>query len=43
MNAVMRIQVRVINGASPEIRQIQKEKTGAYQAPYYFSEATESY
>jgi deoxyribose-phosphate aldolase len=25
------------------VRQIQKEKTGAYQAPYYFSEATESY
>ena len=25
------------------IRQIEKEKTGAYQAPYYFSEATESY
>ena len=25
------------------IRQIEKENTGAYQAPYYFSEATESY
>lgn len=25
------------------LRQIRKEKTGAYQAPYYFSEATESY
>ena len=25
------------------LRQIAKEKTGAYQAPYYFSEATESY
>ena len=25
------------------LRQIEKEKTGAYQAPYYFSEATESY
>ena len=25
------------------IRQIEKEKTGAYQAPYYFSEAAESY
>ena len=25
------------------IRQIAKENTGAYQAPYYFSEATESY
>lgn len=25
------------------LRQINKEKTGAYQAPYYFSEATESY
>lgn len=25
------------------VRQITKEKTGAYQAPYYFSEAAESY
>jgi deoxyribose-phosphate aldolase len=25
------------------LRQLRKEKTGAYQAPYYFSEATESY
>ena len=25
------------------IRQLEKEKTGAYQAPYYFSEAAESY
>jgi deoxyribose-phosphate aldolase len=25
------------------LRQLAKEKTGAYQAPYYFSEATESY
>ncbi|MBA3404582.1 MAG: deoxyribose-phosphate aldolase [Gemmatimonadaceae bacterium] len=25
------------------LRQIEKEKTGAYQAPYYFTEATESY
>lgn len=25
------------------LRQIHKEKTGAYQAPYYFSEAAESY
>ena len=25
------------------LRQIEKEKTGAYQAPYYFSEAAESY
>lgn len=25
------------------VRQLQKEKTGAYQAPYYFSEAAESY
>jgi deoxyribose-phosphate aldolase len=25
------------------LRQIEKERTGAYQAPYYFSEATESY
>ena len=25
------------------VRQLEKEKTGAYQAPYYFSEATESY
>jgi deoxyribose-phosphate aldolase len=25
------------------LRQIEKEKTGSYQAPYYFSEATESY
>ena len=25
------------------LRQLEKEKTGAYQAPYYFSEATESY
>ena len=25
------------------IRQIEKEKSGAYQAPYYFSEAAESY
>ncbi len=25
------------------VRQIEKEKTGAYQAPYYFSEAAESY
>jgi deoxyribose-phosphate aldolase len=25
------------------LRQIQKEKTGAYQAPYYFTEAAESY
>ena len=27
----------------PELRQLEKEKTGAYQAPYYFSEAAESY
>jgi deoxyribose-phosphate aldolase len=25
------------------VRQLEKEKTGAYQAPYYFSEAAESY
>jgi deoxyribose-phosphate aldolase len=25
------------------LRQIEKEKTGAYQAPYYFSETAESY
>ena len=25
------------------LRQIEKEKTGAYQAPYYFTEAAESY
>ena len=25
------------------LRQIEKERTGSYQAPYYFSEATESY
>ncbi len=25
------------------LRQIEKEKTGAYQAPYYFSDAAESY
>ena len=25
------------------LRQIEKERTGAYQAPYYFSEAVESY
>ena len=25
------------------LRQIEKEKTGAYQAPYYFSESAESY
>jgi deoxyribose-phosphate aldolase len=25
------------------LRQIEKQKTGAYQAPYYFSDATESY
>jgi len=25
------------------VRQLAKEKTGAYQAPYYFSEAAESY
>jgi deoxyribose-phosphate aldolase len=25
------------------VRQIEKEKTGAYQAPYYFTEAAESY
>ena len=25
------------------VRQIEKEKTGAYQAPYYFSDAAESY
>jgi deoxyribose-phosphate aldolase len=25
------------------VRQIEKENTGAYQAPYYFSEAAESY
>lgn len=25
------------------LRQLRKEKTGAYQAPYHFSEATESY
>lgn len=25
------------------LRQLEKERTGAYQAPYYFSEATESY
>jgi deoxyribose-phosphate aldolase len=25
------------------LRQLEKERTGAYQAPYRFSEATESY
>ena len=25
------------------LRQLEKERTGAYQAPYYFSEAAESY
>jgi len=25
------------------LRQVEKERTGAYQAPYYFSEAAESY
>ena len=25
------------------LRQIEKERTGSYQAPYYFSEAAESY
>lgn len=25
------------------LRQIEKQKTGAYQAPYYFSESAESY
>ena len=25
------------------LRQLEKQRTGAYQAPYYFSEATESY
>jgi deoxyribose-phosphate aldolase len=25
------------------LRQLEKERTGAYQAPYYFSDATESY
>jgi deoxyribose-phosphate aldolase len=25
------------------LRQLEKEKTGAYQAPYYFSDATDSY
>ena len=25
------------------LRQIEKQKTGAYQAPYYFSEASGSY
>jgi deoxyribose-phosphate aldolase len=25
------------------LRQVEKERTGAYQAPYYFSEATDSY
>jgi deoxyribose-phosphate aldolase len=25
------------------LRQIEKEKTGAYQAPYYFTESAESY
>ena len=25
------------------LRQLEKEKTGAYQAPFYFSEAAESY
>jgi deoxyribose-phosphate aldolase len=25
------------------LRQLAREKTGAYQAPYYFSEATGSY
>jgi deoxyribose-phosphate aldolase len=25
------------------LRQLEKERTGAYQAPYAFSEATESY
>ncbi|MEX2044153.1 MAG: deoxyribose-phosphate aldolase [Opitutus sp.] len=25
------------------VRQLEKEKSGAYQAPYYFSDATESY
>jgi deoxyribose-phosphate aldolase len=25
------------------LRQLEKERTGAYQAPYYFSEATETY
>ena len=25
------------------VRQLEKERTGAYQAPFYFSEAAESY
>jgi deoxyribose-phosphate aldolase len=25
------------------LRQLEKEKTGAYQAPFYFSEAAEAY
>jgi deoxyribose-phosphate aldolase len=25
------------------LRQMEKERTGAYQAPYYFSDAAESY
>ena len=25
------------------LRQIEKQKTGAYQAPYYFTESSESY
>ena len=25
------------------LRQLEKERTGVYQAPYYFSEAAESY
>jgi deoxyribose-phosphate aldolase len=25
------------------LRQVEKERTGSYQAPYYFSDATESY
>jgi hypothetical protein len=29
--------------AQRSLRQIAKEKTGAYQAPYYFTEAAESY
>ena len=30
-------------GLNDLLRQLEKERTGAYQAPYYFSDAAESY
>ena len=37
------LPLRRIRTLNDLLRQIEKERTGAYQAPYVFSDATEGY